>query len=67
MAIDRLSIIWKSDHQSDKIKQNFFQVVAVSVLLYGCTSWALMKKKLERNTQECYVLNKSWKHHLTKQ
>ena len=33
-AIDRLSTIWKSD-LSDKIKQEFFEVLAVSVLLYS--------------------------------
>ena len=32
IAIDRLSIIWKSD-LFDKIKRDSFQVVAVSVLL----------------------------------
>ena len=36
-AIDRLSIIWKSN-LSDKIKRNFFQAVVVSILLYGCTT-----------------------------
>ena len=36
-AINRLSIIWKSD-LSDKIKCNFFQSVVVSILPYGCTT-----------------------------
>ena len=36
-VINRLSIIWKSDI-SDKMKRNFFQDVAVSVLLYRCTT-----------------------------
>ena len=35
-AIDRLSIIWKSD-LTDKMKRSFFQAVVVSILLYGCT------------------------------
>ena len=35
--IDRLFIIWTSD----KTKQDFFQAVAVLVLLYGHTSWTL--------------------------
>ena len=35
-AIDRLFMIGRSD-LSDKIKQEFFQVVAMSVLLYDCT------------------------------
>ena len=30
-----------------QIKQVFFQVVAVSVLLYGCTSWKCWEKKLD--------------------
>ena len=33
-----LEIIWKSD-LSDKIKRDFFQTVAVSVLLYSGTTW----------------------------
>ena len=41
-AIDRLSVIWKSD-QTDKIKRNFFQAVVASILLYGCTTWTLTK------------------------
>ena len=36
-AIDRLSIIWKSD-LTDKMKRSFFQAAVVSTLLYGCTS-----------------------------
>ena len=34
-AIDRLSIIWKSD-LTDKMKRSFFQAVVVSILLLGC-------------------------------
>ena len=50
-AIERLSIIWKSD-LSDRIKRDFFQAVTVSVLLYGLTTWTPTKcveKKLEGN------------------
>ena len=50
-AIDRLSIIWKSD-LTDKMKCSFFQAAVVSILLYGCTTWALTKrleKKLDGN------------------
>ena len=36
-AIDMLMAIWKSDH-SEKIKQEFFQAVVVSILLYGSTT-----------------------------
>ena len=34
-AIDRLSVIWKSD-LADKMKRSFFQAAVVSILLYGC-------------------------------
>ena len=50
-AIDRLSIIWKSD-LTDKMKRSFFQATVVSILLYGCTTWTLTKrleKKLDGN------------------
>ena len=51
-AIDRLSVIWKSD-LTDKIKRSFFfQTVVVPILLYGCTTWMLtkrMEKKLDGN------------------
>ena len=36
-GIDKLLIIWKFD-LSDKIKYNFFQTAAVSLLLYRCTT-----------------------------
>ena len=55
-AIDRLSIIWKSD-LTDKMKRSFFQAAVVSILLYGCTSWTLTKRlerKLDGITQECW-------------
>ena len=42
-AIDRLSIIWKSN-LADKIKHSFFQAVVVSILLFGCTTWTLNKR-----------------------
>ena len=69
-AIDRLSIIWKSD-LTDKMKCSFFQAVVVSILLYGCTTWTLTKR-LERKLDGNYtrmlraVLNKSWRQHLTR-
>ena len=50
-AIDRLSIIWKSN-LTHKIKCSFFQAAVVSILLYGCTTWTLTKrleKKLDGN------------------
>ena len=62
-AIDRLSIIWKSD-LTDKMKHSFFQAVIVSILLYGCTTWTLTKrleKKLDGNYTIMFraILNKS--------
>ena len=50
-AINRLSIIWKSD-LTDKMKRSFFQAAVISILLYGCTTWTLTKrleKKLDGN------------------
>ena len=63
MAINRLAITWKSE-LSNKIKRNFFSVVIVSILLYGCTTWTLTKrieKKLKRNCTRMLraILNKS--------
>ena len=69
-AIDKLSIIWKSD-LTDKMKCSFFQAVVVSILLYGCTTWTLTKwleKKLDGNYTRMLraILNKSWRQHPTK-
>ena len=36
-AIDRLSVIWKSD-LTDKMKHSFFQAAIVLILQYGCTT-----------------------------
>ena len=50
-AIDKLSVIWKSN-LTDKMKRSFFQAAVVSILLYGCTTWTLTKrleKKLDGN------------------
>ena len=50
-AIDKLSIIWKSD-LTDKMERSFFQAAVVSILLYGCTTWTLtnrLEKKLDGN------------------
>ena len=69
-AIDRLSIIWKSE-LTDKIKRRFFQAAVVLILLYGCTTWMLTKrleKKLDGNYKSMLraILNKSWRQHPTK-
>ena len=69
-AIDWLLIIWKFD-LSDKIKRTFFQAVAVSVRLHGCTRWILtkrLKKKIKGiDAIMLYgVWNRSWKKPLCK-
>ena len=69
-AIDRLSIIWKSD-LTDEMKRSFFQAAVVSILLYGCTTWTLTKrleKKLDGNYTRMLreILNKSWGQHPTR-
>ena len=69
-AIDRLSIIWKSD-LTDKMKCSFFQAAVVLILLYGCTTWTLTKrleKKLDGNYTRMLqaILNKSWRQHPTR-
>ena len=65
MAINRLSIIWKSG-LTDKMKRSFFQAAVVSILQYGCTTWTLTKrleKKLDGNYTRMLraILNKSWR------
>ena len=69
-AIDRLSIIWKSD-LTDKMKCSFFQAAVVSILLYGCTTWTLTKrleKKLDGNYTRMLqaILSKSWRQYPTR-
>ena len=67
-AIDRLSVIWKSD-LTNKMKRIFFQVTVVSILLYGCkTLTKRLKKKLDGNYTRMLraILNKSWRQHSTR-
>ena len=69
-AIDRLSIIWKSN-LTYKMKRSFFQATVVSILLYGCTTWTLTKrleKKLDGNYTRMLraILNRSWQQHPTR-
>ena len=64
-AINRLSIIWKSD-LTDQMKRSFFQAAVASILLYGSTTWTLTKrleKKLDGNYTRILraILNKSWR------
>ena len=70
-AIDRLSIIWRSD-LTDKMKRSFFQAAVISILLYGCTTWTLTKR-LEKNKLDGKytrmlraILNNSWRQHPTR-
>ena len=69
-AINRLSIIWKSD-LTDKMIRSFFQAAGTSILLYGCTTWTLTKRtenKLDGNYTRMLhaILNKSWRQHSTR-
>ena len=69
-AINRLSIIWKSD-LTDKMKRSFFKPEVVSILLYGCTTWTLTKRlemKLDGNYTRMLraILNRSWRQHPTR-
>ena len=69
-AIDKLSVIWKSD-LTDKMKRSFFQAAVVSILLYGFTTWTLTKwleKKLDGSYTRMLwaILNKSWWQHPTR-
>ena len=69
-AIDKLSIIWKSN-LTVKMKRSLFQAAVVSILLYGCTTWTLTKR-LERKLDGNYtrmlsaILNKSWRQQPTR-
>ena len=69
-AIDRLSIIWRSD-LNDKMKRSLFQAVVVLILLYGCTTWTLTKRlemKLDGNYTGMLrtILSKSRQQHPTR-
>ena len=62
-AIDKLSVMWKSN-LTDRIKRSCFQATIVSILLYGCNTWTLtkcMEKKLDGNYTRMFraILNKS--------
>ena len=65
-----LLVIWKP-WLSDKI-HNIFQVIIVSILLYGCTTWTLFKSTDKKLDSKCTkilwpILNKCWKQNSTKQ
>ena len=63
-AINRLSIIWKSD-LNDKMKRSFFQAAVTSILLYGCTTWTLTKR-LDGNYTRMLRAILSWRQHPTR-
>ena len=69
-AIDRLSVIWKSD-LTDKIKRSFFKAAVVSIQLFECTTWTLTKR-MEKKLDGLYtrmllaILNKSGRYYSTK-
>ena len=69
VAIDKLSIIWKSD-LTDRMKRSFFQAAVMSILLYGCTTWTLAKRleKLDGHYTRMLraILNRSWRQNPTK-
>ena len=71
IAIDRLSVIWKSD-LADEMKRNFFQATISSTLLYGCTTW-MLTKRLEKRFEVNYtrmlraILLRCGRQHPTKQ
>ena len=69
-AIDRLSIIWKSE-LTDNFKRSFLKAAVASILQYGCTTWTLtkrLKKKLDGNYTRMLraILNKSWRQNPTR-
>ena len=69
VAINSLSVIWKSD-MTDKIKQ-FFQAVVVLILQYECTTSTPTKRIEKRLDGNCTrmlraILNKSWRQYPTK-
>ena len=69
-AMDRVSIIWKSD-LTDKMKRGFFLAAVVSIRRYRCTTWTLTKrpeKKLDGNYTRMLraILYKSWRQHPTR-
>ena len=53
-------------------KWTFLPAAVMSILLYGCTTWTLIKR-MEKNLDSNYtrmlraILNKSWRQHPTKQ
>ena len=53
------------------VKRSFFEAAVVSILLYGCTTWTLIKrleKKFDGNYTRMLraILNRSWQQHPTR-
>ena len=67
ITVDRLLIIWKSG-LSHRIKRDWSQTVAVTLLRYRCTTWKLARR-LEKKNDDNYtrmqrtILNTFWKQH----
>ena len=69
-AVGNNACILTMEHFS--VLKHFFQTAVVSILMYGCTTWTLIKrmeKKLDGNYTRMLraILNKSWKQHPIKQ
>ena len=59
----RKGYAWTAIDRSDKIKFEYFQAVAVSVLLYSRTTWTLtehLEKKLDKNYQNNRSMSRFW-------
>ena len=70
-AVDRLTRIWKSNLPNN-LKREFFRAVVEPILLYGSTTWTLLKnqtRKLDGTYTRMLraILNKSWTDHPTKE
>ena len=64
-ALDRLSIIWRSD-PTDKMKRSFFQAAVVSILLYGWankTTGKEARRQLHENVGSNIEQVLSWRQH----
>ena len=49
------------------MKRSYFQAAVVSILLYGCTTWTLIKRLDDNYTRMLRaILNKSWRQQPTK-
>ena len=79
-ALHKKAAVWKPAphlakhsrrHNKQIINDKFFQAVVISVLLYGCTTWILVRRLENKLDDSCTrmlraVLKKSWKQHSTR-